>query len=257
MSARKIFVSVIASCLLLATGIAQASDPTTSCASGGVCKLGDIGPGGGVVFFVRTPQTFSVWKSTPVAEGDYVYAENSWQYLEVAPKNWSGSNGDPKMDWCDNSKTRAAWTKDLQGRDWYYKWVPGKLQPSFLTGTGFGNTEIISQNCTSGAAKSARNYRGGEKTDWYLPRITELNQLAFYAGGKLAPTSACCIKDFPKSQSANFAKSNYSISWGSPYWISTFYFGNTATQPQYLGRMSFGTNNPVSGLPFVRPIRAF
>jgi len=257
MRTRKIFISLVASYLLLTTGLAQASDPTASCASGGVCKLGDVGPGGGVVFYVRSPQTFAVWKSTPVAEGDYVYAMNSWQYLEVAPKNWFGLSSDPKMDWCDNSNTRAPWTKELQGRDWYYKWVPGKIQSGFLMGTGFGNTEIISQNCTSGASTAARNYRGGGKTDWYLPRITEMNQLAFYAGGKFAPKSACCIKDFPKSESAAFLKSEFSMGWGSPYWISTFYFGNTSAQPQHLGRISFGTNDPVNGLPFVRPIRAF
>ena len=257
MNYRKFMIVIIAIFLSLSTSFAQAEDPAATCAGGGICKLGDLGPGGGVVFYVRTPQTFPVWKSTPVAEGDYVYAPDGWRYLEVAPKSWSGSSNDPQMDWCNNSNTRAPWTKDLQGRDWNYKWVPGKVQSGFLASTGFGNTEVISQNCTRGASTAARNYRGGGKTDWYLPRLTELNQLVFFAGGKFAPKSACCMKDFPKGESAAFEKSEYSINWGSPYWISSFFFGNLPSQHQGQGHPSFGTNSPNSDLPFVRPIRAF
>jgi hypothetical protein len=257
MNIRKLMLVVISFSVFFMANSARATDPMATCADGGVCKLGDIGPGGGVVFFVMTPQTFAVWKSTPVAEGDYFYDPNGWKYLEVAPKSWSGLNKDPQMDWCNKSNTRAAWTKDLQGRDWYYKWVPGKTQSGFLAGTGFSNTEVISQNCSRGASNAARSYRGGGQTDWYLPRITELNQLAMYAGGKFAPRSACCIKDFPKSESASFEKSIFSINWGSSYWISSFSFGKAPNQNQSQGRMSIGTNQPGNNEPYVRPIRAF
>lgn len=249
-------ISVVIS-LSTTSNFAFAENPPQSCAQGGVCKLGDIGPGGGMVFFVRTQETYLVWKRTPNTEGDFSFTEDGWKYLEVAPKSWSGGSSDPQMKWCNNSDTRASWTKDLQGRDWYFNWVPGKSQTGFLASTGFGNTEIIAQNCSSGASNAARDYQGGGKSDWYLPRLTEMNQLAMFAGGKLAPKSACCIKDFPKSESASFAASNYSISWGSSYWSSGFSFGKLTTQNQSQNRMSIGTNNPGSGLPFVRPIRAF
>jgi hypothetical protein len=236
---------------------ANAVDETLTCAQGGICNLGDIGPGGGVVFYVRNEMYFPVWKNTPNAEGDLAYSADGWKYLEVAPKTWSGGKTDPKMSWCNIENTRAPWTKDLQGRDWYNKWVPGKDQSGFLASTGFGNTEIIAKNCKSGAATAARKYRGGGKTDWYLPRTTELNQLAFFAGGNFEPTSACCIKDFPKKQTATFAASAHAVNWGGPYWISSFVFGKNTNQFQGPGRMSLGSNAPSSSTPFVRPIRAF
>jgi hypothetical protein len=229
---------------------------TNTCAQGGVCNLGDIGPGGGIVFYVRTEKSFYVWKNAN-AEADLAYAADGWKYLEVAPKTWSGGKSDPKMDWCNNTNNRASWTKDLQGRDWYAKWVTGKTQSGFLASTGYGNSETIAKNCKSGAATAARKYRGGGKADWYLPRITELKQLVFFAGGIFEPTSTCCIKDFPKKQSSSFASSAYSINWGNGYWASSFTFGKLANQWQGQDRMSLGSNAPGSGLPFVRPIRAF
>jgi len=232
-------------------------DETTTCAQGGVCNLGDTGPGGGIVFYMRNEKTFYVWKATPNAEGDLAYVAEGWKYLEVAPKTWAGGKSDPKMSWCNNTNYRASWTKDLQGRDWSNKWITGKIQSGFLASTGFGNSETIAKNCKSGAATAARNYRGGDKTDWYLPRVTELNQLVFFAGGILEPTNACCIKYFPKQQSPSFASSAFAVQWGSSYWVSSFSFGKLANQYQGPNGMRLGSNGPSSELPFVRPIRAF
>lgn len=219
--------------------------------------MGDIGPGGGMVFFVRTEDNVNVWKATPNAEGDLAFVADGWKYLEVAPKTWSGGKSDPKLDWCSNTNVRAAWTKNLQGKDWYGKWVTGKTQTGFFAGTGYGNSKIISQNCKTGAATAARTYKGGGKSDWYLPRQTELNQLAMFAGGNLAPKSACCIKDFPKKQSAAFASSKYAVNWGSAYWLSSFAFSKLANQWQGEDRMLLGSNGPSTAMPYVRPIRAF
>ncbi len=236
---------------------ASAVDPAPSCAQGGVCKLGDIGPGGGIVFYVRTKETVSVWR-TGNAEKDLAFDANGWKYLEAAPKTWAGGKNDPNHGWCNNTNTAAAWTKNLQGRDYYYKWRPGKPQSGYLAGTGFGNSQIMFENCTGGAATKARKYRGGGKSDWYLPRMTEMNQLVMYAGGKLNPDSACCEKDFPKKQNAKFKASTYAFNWGSSYWISSYSFGRTAAQNLGPDIFVFGARYPSnSGLPFVRPIRAF
>jgi len=235
----------------------SAADTPATCAQGGICQLGDIGPGGGMVFYVRNEKSFAVWKATPNAEGDFAFSDAGWHYLEVAPKTWAGGSTDPKLNWCSNTNIRAAWVNQLQGWDWYHKWVPGKTQSGFLAATGFGNSDIYAQNCKTGAATSARKYRGGGKTDWYLPRQTELNQLAFFAGGILDPNSACCIADFPKHQSSTFASSAYAVNWGNLYWVSTYTFGKLANQWQGPDRMSLGSNAPGSGLPFARPIRAF
>lgn len=264
MNKTRLSFGLIALFAFIGISSANATDTTTStvdtsisCAQGGQCQLGDIGPGGGIVFYVRTEAMVAVWKATPNAEGDFVYSSSGWKYLEAAPKTWAGGKSDPTMNWCNNTNVRASWTKELQGRDWYYKWVAGKTLTGFLASTGFGNTEIISKNCKTGAAATVRKYRGGGKSDWYLPRKTELNQLAMFAGGILEPKSACCIKDFPKKQSASFAASKYSVNWGRVYWLSSFSFSKLATQWQGEDRMSLGSNAPSSDMPFVRPIRAF
>lgn len=246
--------------LLLTFGIqgAKAEDSAQSCADGGVCNLGDIGPGGGIVFYVRSAATVAVWRSTPVAEKDLTFDANGWKYLEVAPNTWAGGKKDPNHGWCNNTNTAAAWTKDLQGRDFDYKWRTGKPQSGFLASTGFGNSQTMFENCTTGAATAARKYRGGGKSDWYLPRMTELNQLVMYAGGKLNPDSACCQKDFPTKQNAKFKASAYAFNWGSSYWASSYSFGKTSSQNLGPDRFVFGATYPSnSGLPFVRPIRAF
>lgn len=52
--------------------------PTASCAEGGACVLGSIGPGGGLVFLI---------------DGITRY--------EMAPKSWSGGVTDPTSFWCN------------------------------------------------------------------------------------------------------------------------------------------------------------
>ena len=107
----------------------------------GVCEEFDTGPGGGFVFYDAG-------------------SRQSWgRYLEAAPKGWSGSPDDPGKQWC----------------------APGQRgYKSFLaSGTGIGsgasNTALVVQNCgTDTAAGLAADYRGGGKSDWFLPSKDEL-----------------------------------------------------------------------------------
>ena len=115
-----------------------------SCAAGGACKVGDTGPGGGVVFFDAGTQ-------------------QSWgRYLEVAPSSWSGAASDPVATWCPERK--AGFTATVRtGTD---------------IGSGAANTKAIIKACGStSAAGVAAAYRGGGKTDWYLPSKDEVNTL--------------------------------------------------------------------------------
>lgn len=66
--------------------ITWAKDSSPSCESGGPCVLGDIGPGGGLVFLISGGKTY-----------------------EMAPKNWSGTDNDlPTLEWCDVSNITGA-----------------------------------------------------------------------------------------------------------------------------------------------------
>lgn len=115
-----------------------------TCVLGDSCKVGNTGPGGGVVFYDAG-------------------IEQSWgRFLEFAPNGWYGSASDASVKWCD---------KDLWS-------VIGPQGTSI--GQGKPNTNLMLKNCTSGAGVVAASYKGGAKDDWFLPSKDELNELCKY-----------------------------------------------------------------------------
>lgn len=126
--------------------------PALTCATGGTCSIGDTGPGGGVVFYVA--QSRQTWG----------------QYLEAAPTGWSGTQTDPNILWCGSAATYSG-PSDLIATT-----VPGGATGTAI-GTGWTNSINIAKHCPYGAASTARMYRGGTKTDWFLPSKDELQEL--------------------------------------------------------------------------------
>lgn len=120
---------------------------TLTCATGGNCKVGDTGPGGGVVFYVSGRVSNTV---EGVSAGGH--------YLEAAPITWNGGKSDPVAEWgCDGSLIDgAAGTK---------------------IGTGAQNTKDIVIACTTSgiAADMAISLVFGGQSDWFLPSRDELN----------------------------------------------------------------------------------
>lgn len=113
------------------------------CVVGASCKVGNTGPGGGIVFYDAGSQ-------------------QSWgRYLEVAPEKWFENASDPRMWWCVGVNT---FLSTLEG-----------------IGSGKGNTDLMLAGCSSGAAVAARNYQGGAKSDWFLPSKDEMNELYKYS----------------------------------------------------------------------------
>ena len=99
-------------------------------------KIGDTGPGGGIIFFV-----------------DYYDQYTSFTYLEAAPKDIG------LYIWCDtyipNPVSGAA--------QWAAKGV----------GKGQANTNAMIAAGCSGAAVAADQYVNGRKSDWFLPSLGE------------------------------------------------------------------------------------
>ena len=130
-----------------------AADRSQVCTTGGSCRVGNTGPGGGIVFY------------------DAGIRQSWGRYLEVAPKGWSGSAEDPEVNWCP---------------------VKSYFSTQIEIGTGKPNTDLVLAGCQSGAAVIARSYKGGGKDDWFLPSKDELNELYKYArtapGGTLLAT---------------------------------------------------------------------
>ena len=109
------------------------------CRWGGPCVVGDIGPGGGTVFFNAT----SPWNGA-----------DSGPYLEVSTEDVQ------HMRWCDQGYVNAS------------RAINGDM------GGGKVNTDEIVKVCSSGAANKMNNATWGEKTDWYLPNKLELSLMS-------------------------------------------------------------------------------
>jgi hypothetical protein len=155
------------------TGAAGATGPAGSSGSGGgasapvatgtnciatkcTYKIGDTGPGGGIIFFV-----------------DYNDQYTGLNYLEAAPTGWGNgitvnqgsltgettgsATVDPWMKWCSD-------TSSLLGLD---AWANSAV------GVGGSNTSTADTTCAGGAIQAVSDYAGGTKTDWFLPSLGE------------------------------------------------------------------------------------
>jgi hypothetical protein len=116
--------------------------------------LGDIGPGGGLVFLISGGLTY-----------------------EMAPNTWSvgGLNETAGMSWCNT-------LSDIAGAT------------GTAVGTGNANTTAMqSPACASGAAVTARAYLGGGYSDWFLPSKDELNSMCNYSRNPTTPPAGDCL----------------------------------------------------------------
>lgn len=196
-------------------------------------RVGDVGPGGGIVYFVGNVNFTMV--GAPCAD--------QCRYLEVAPKNWSGTGSEPFLPFAlpqfQNEYVAATGTE---------------------IGTGLTNTNaIVAQNgvCTDiancgYAAGAAKAYNGGGFTDWFLPSQEESSRLATVP-----------LASYPIFYSVELGLQRI----GDAYWNS--WAGNpgapgSATNTVFIATPVPGDNNGLAGgykgkdtLYYVRPVRAF
>lgn len=202
---------------------AAADALSKTCVAGGICLVGNTGPGGGIVFYDAGSQ-------------------QSWgRYLEYAPYTWSKS---PRVfNWCNVN-------------DFYFT---GTVTDSVLRATlgfeigkGKANTDLMVAGCTSGAAVQARAYRGGGKSDWFLPSMDELNELCKFANHQA--TGDPKIECLP---SKSLLGSRGGLEGGTKFWSSSEYDANFAWS-LYFYVANRGTHPKGSDdLLTVRPVRAF
>jgi Protein of unknown function (DUF1566) len=202
------------------------SNATLTCAQGGTCVVGNIGPGGGIVFYVQTAT-----------------ATAPWRYLEAAPNTWSGSNEDTAIIWCSNIND----------------FVPNLLTGETATvttataiGTGYANTQKMLRGCAYGAANAAASYNGGGKSNWHLPSRDELNQMCKWARGQ-AWTSNDTQCDGTGTLNTGSGPAAGFVAYY--YWSSSEFVANRAWfQAFNLGARSTNLKNATY---YVRPVRAF
>ena len=140
-----------------------------ACAQGGVCNVGDVGPGGGVVFYSRLDGgTFTV-KGTN--------CNTQCRYLEFAPAStWV------MRPWATGNYTEVRTPKGT----------------SEYLGAGYENSVNILQqgnSWTESAAGYARTLKFGGKSDWYLPSKDEL-ALLVWAKRELSTQLSALAGDF-------------------------------------------------------------
>jgi alpha-tubulin suppressor-like RCC1 family protein/uncharacterized protein YjdB len=136
----------------LATPTSNRAIGSLPCSQGGTCQAGDVGPGGGRVFYVANAPFSAPGTGCGTA----------CLYLEAAPATWAGGTGDPAMTWSGNTSTAI-----------------GTAARGSVIGSGFANTEaIVAQSATTNrAATASRAFNGGGLSDWYLPSSDEMLEL--------------------------------------------------------------------------------
>jgi hypothetical protein len=102
----------------------------------GTYKVGDTGPGGGIIFYDKGSKT------------------NGWQYLEAAPEDLDG-----KIAWCAGNLKRVDGTNTGLGS--------GKKNTQLIV-NAFTNDGL------SGAATACDDYTLNGLDDWFLPSAAEL-----------------------------------------------------------------------------------
>ncbi len=206
------------------------STPSTTVAIPRVYVVGETGPGGGIVFYAVTKQF--------TCGGNLASTCN---YLEAALTDYQVNNVRKGVPWGCPSKSGA--TASTTGAT------------ATAIGSGKANTAKILDVCIEDviAARVADNYRGGGKSDWFLPSKDELNEL-------------CKIySNVRNDESVEFYKSARDGCVGNPsptggfaaavYWSSSEVNASTASRENFnYGNLS---NTGKIYVGNVRPVRAF
>jgi len=120
------------------------------CRVGGVCRVGDTGPGGGIVFYV----------------GEFVNSQTGeTKYnMEFAPNGWAGP---------DQFDIFSAYCSRTSG-------LIGAFSTSL--GTGQRNTALLQSQCPAsalaGPTDKETRYQGGGLSDWFMPSQAEAQKIS-------------------------------------------------------------------------------
>ena len=145
------------------------SASATTCANGGLCSIGQTGPGGGLVFI------------TPTTAGN-----TTGKYFEAAPSGWSGSGTDPLGKLCTNATSVAGAT-------------------GTAIGSGETNTNLFAASaaCGPSVTDTATALVLNSKDDWFIPSFDELkamfSALHKAAGGALGGFNTSGTVDYLSS----------------------------------------------------------
>jgi len=203
----------------------SSSSSGSSGSSGSTYAVGDTGPGGGVVFYVRT---------AGFACGPTLAA--TCKYLEAARTTGTSAWSDQFEAWSGNTNT--------------------SVTTGTAVGTGYQNTiAIVTQSATAGkAATLTRAFRGPNNLDdWFLPSKDELNQMCKWQRNQ-AWVSDATPCDTTGALNTGINAAGFQM---DAYWSSTENNATTAvTQETSINAGSY-TNYSKASRAYLRAVRAF
>ena len=210
--------------------------------SGGGYQVGDIGPGGGRVFYASTTG-FNCGPSYTATGSPYNF---KCYYLEAAPTTGANAWTDAAYVWSGNTTTV----------------VNNASAPETATATaigwGYRNTlAMVLQDATASKAGTiSRAYRGPNNlSDWYLPSKDESNQMCKWARGQ-AWTSDATVCNSSGTINTGSGAAGFTTLTSVFYWSSSEINATLAwVQSYHTGANNVNSNK--SDSRYVRPIRAF
>ena len=213
-----------------------------TCADGGVCVVGDRGPGGGFIYYYNASgfSCGAAFSSTGSPTGGLCH------YLEAAASLWAGGSSDPRLRWAVNANQSTDIPEITNDSSANYS--------SLGIGLGYKNSlAIVAQgNDATTAAGAARGYGGGSKSDWYLPTTAELNLLCQWQRGVAPSVASVCVGGSRNSATYGASSAGFTDNY---YWSSSEYQGDGA-RIQHLRGNGISAGFKVDDY-YVRPIRAF
>jgi hypothetical protein len=187
------------------------SATAASCAAGGLCSIGQTGPGGGLVFI------------TPSTSGN-----TTGRYFEAAPSGWSGTAADPIAALCTSatSVTGASGT---------------------AIGTGETNTNLFASSaaCGASAADTATALVLGGKDDWFLPSFDELKEMF----SKLHKAAGGALGGFNTASNTNYLSTSDNPSGVAPAGVGYALYGWFGSADGVNGWGSTSKTNPFAYRP--------
>ena len=201
------------------------SSSSSSGSSGSTYAVGDTGPGGGVVFYVR---------SAGFACGPTLAA--TCKYLEAAKTTGTAAWTDPFTEWSGDTTT--------------------SVTTGTSVGTGYQNTiAIVTQSATANkAATLTRAFRGPNNLDdWFLPSKDELNQMCKWQRNQ-AWVSDATQCDTTGALNSGINAAGFQM---DPYWSSTENNATTAVEQDTFMSAGSYTNRSKGSRAYLRAVRAF
>jgi hypothetical protein len=239
-------------CSATAAATTTTTTVALTCAQGGVCAVGDTGPGGGVVFYVSATNFTSTGSDCNTA----------CKYLEAAPADHSA-----RIVWATTAafcyqEGSDSGTSNCRDNSIYSNTADQAASRTAATaiGKGMANTNQIYARLTTAGSAETTTYAAGiafdftnnsSKTDWYLPSKDELNQMCKWQRG-VAWTSDATVCT---GGTLNSGRGASGFSTGD-YWSSSEVF------PPFLAwSQNFANGDQWPDLKdstlYVRPVRAF